>query len=118
MSMTMIPTRGRSWRSRTTMMTGWTRTKSEKILHFHYWTCVDWNTLRSEMGKSAIFRLKSSHTKIDWLGSQITYENSKRLSTYPNSVFISRYIYSAKIILDVGYVFLLHFQSRKQNWSA
>ncbi len=60
------------------------------------------------MGKSAIFSLKSSHTEIDWLGSQIIYENWKRLSTYPNPVFISRYIYSAKIIVDVGYVFLLY----------
>jgi hypothetical protein len=62
--------------------------------------------------KSAIFRLKSSHvlkflksshTKIDWLRSQMIYENWKRRSTYPNPVFISRYIYSAEIIVDLRY---------------
>ncbi len=86
----------------------------------------------TEVGKSVIFRLKSSqviadskkfqvkssHNKIDWLGSQMTNENWKRLSTYPNPTFISRYIYSAEIIVDLGYIFLLHFHIRKQNWSA
>jgi hypothetical protein len=40
--------------------------------------------------RAKISQVKSSHTKIDRLGSYMTNENWKRLSIYPNPFFISR----------------------------
>jgi hypothetical protein len=56
-----------------------------------------------------------SRAKIDRLGSHMTNENWKRVSIYMNPFFISRHIYSAEIVLGVGYVFFLHFQIKKEK---
>ncbi len=59
------------------------------------------------IGDSKKFQVKSSHTKIDRLGSQMANENWNKLSMHPNPVFISRYIYSAELIVDLGYILVI-----------